>query len=111
MNIYHYIAFGLFATFAAADFYLRARQFPGVRLWRVMGVTSMLLYFAIATYAPFLWDEWLGSHQLINASGLPFLAQVLVGTVNVQCTKSPLTGTNSNLVVGSGGITTTVMLA
>ena len=38
-------------------------------------------------------------------------AQVLVGTVNVQCTKSPLTGTNSNLVVGSGGVTTTVMVA
>ena len=38
-------------------------------------------------------------------------AQVLVGTVNVQCTKSPLTGTNSNLVVGAGGISTTVMVS
>ena len=38
-------------------------------------------------------------------------AQVLVGTIGVQCTKSPLTGTNSNLVVGSGGLSTTVMLA
>ena len=38
-------------------------------------------------------------------------AQVLVGTVSVQCTKSPLTGTNSNLAVGAGGTSTTVMLA
>ena len=38
-------------------------------------------------------------------------AQVLVGTVNVQCTKSPITGTNNNVVVPSGGTSTTVMLA
>ena len=39
-----------------------------------------------------------------------FAAQVLAGTVNAQCTKSPLTGTNSNLVVGSGGLSTTILL-
>ena len=40
-----------------------------------------------------------------------FAAQVLAGTVNLQCTKSPLTGTNSNLVVGAGGLSTTVLLS
>ena len=40
-----------------------------------------------------------------------YVAQVLVGTVNVQCTKSPLTGTNNNVVVPAGGTSTTVMLA
>lgn len=84
MGLYHYIAFGLFATFAAADFVLRARKFPNVQLWKVMGILSTLLYFAIATYSPFLWDSWLAGHQLIDASALPFLAQVLVGILLLE---------------------------
>ena len=40
--------------------------------WRLMGVASFLLYYTIATFAPFLWDEWLGSRQLMNLSALPF---------------------------------------
>jgi hypothetical protein len=40
-----------------------------------------------------------------------YVAQVLVGTVGAKCTKAALTGTNSNLVVGSGGASTTVLLA
>jgi prepilin-type N-terminal cleavage/methylation domain-containing protein len=45
-----------------------------------------------------------------NGSG-QLTAQVLVGTVSVRATSSALTGINNNLVVGSGGISTTVMLA
>jgi sterol desaturase/sphingolipid hydroxylase (fatty acid hydroxylase superfamily) len=79
MTLYHYIAFGLFAAFAATDFFLRARHFPGIRLWRTMGIVSALLYFAIGTCAPFLWDAWLGQYQLIDATGLPLIAQILAG--------------------------------
>jgi prepilin-type N-terminal cleavage/methylation domain-containing protein len=45
-----------------------------------------------------------------NGSG-QYGAQVLVGTVSVQCTSSALTGTNSNLSVPAGGTNSTVMLA
>ena len=44
-----------------------------------MGIISFLLYFAIATFAPFMWDSWFGSHQLVDGSKLPFWAQVLSG--------------------------------
>ena len=37
----------------------------------------------------------------------PVPAQVLVGTVNVQGTKSPITGTDDNVVVPSGGTSAT----
>lgn len=84
MTIYHYIAFGLFATFAIADFLLQARHFPNVRLWRIMGLLSMALYFAIATWSPFLWDAWLGSHRLVEASTLPFAAQIALGFLLLQ---------------------------
>ena len=40
-----------------------------------------------------------------------FVAQVLAGTMNVQCVKSPISGTNTNVVVPSGGTSTAVMLA
>ena len=44
-----------------------------------------------------------------NGSG-QYVAQVARRHGGVQCTKSPLTGTNSNVVVPSGGTSATVML-
>src|SRR3546814_18846524 len=55
--------------------------FPYTTLFRskMLGVASMLLYFAIATFSPFLWDGWLGNHQLFDASALPFALQLVTG--------------------------------
>ena len=60
IGLYHYIALGLFAAFAAVDLVARARAFPEVANWRLKGVAFMLLYFSAATFAPLLWDAWLG---------------------------------------------------
>lgn len=79
MAIYHYIILGSFVLFVVADHFGKRTDFPNVRFWRVMGTVSFVLYFALATFAPFLWDSWFGSHQLIDGSQLPFWAQVLSG--------------------------------
>ena len=79
MTIYHYIIVGVFAAFVVADFFGKRTQFPDVRFWRLMGLVSFVLYFAIGTWAPFLWDEWFGTHQLFDGSALPFWAQVVGG--------------------------------
>lgn len=79
MNTYHYIMIGLFAAFAIADRAVGARGFPPVRLWRLMGVASTILYFAIATWSPFLWDAWLGAHRLLDLTGWPFWLQFAAG--------------------------------
>lgn len=79
MTTYHYIVIALFATFALADFVGRRTAFPQVRFWRTMGLVSTFLYFAIATFAPLLWDEYFGAHQLVDGSRLPFWAQVAGG--------------------------------
>ncbi len=84
MNIYHYIVIGLFALFAVADHFGRRHAFPDVRYWRVMGLASFVLYYAIGTFAPFLWDEWLGAHQLFDLSGLHFALQVLIGFLVIE---------------------------
>ena len=79
LGIYHYIAIGLFGGFAALDLVTRARTFPEVTLWRLKGVAFMLLYLSIATFAPLLWDSWLGEHRLVAADNLPFWAQLVGG--------------------------------
>lgn len=79
MTTYHYIILAIFVGFAIADGVARARHFPDVAFWRMMGIASAILYFAIAATAPFLWDAWFGAHQLFDASTLPFLVQVVIG--------------------------------
>jgi hypothetical protein len=54
MTIFHYVVLGCFVGFVLADHFGKRTAFPDVRYWRVMGVVSFLLYFTIATYAPFL---------------------------------------------------------
>ncbi|WP_334161377.1 sterol desaturase family protein [Phenylobacterium sp.] len=74
-GFYDYLLFGLFAAFAALDVLAPARAFPAVRGWRMKGVVSAVLYWLIATRAPFLWDGFLGQHTLIDARALPLWAQ------------------------------------
>jgi sterol desaturase/sphingolipid hydroxylase (fatty acid hydroxylase superfamily) len=84
LGLYHYIAFGLFGAFAAVDLAARARRFPEVGRWRLKGVAFMLLYFAVATYAPLMWDGWLGEHRLLAADALPLWAQVAGGFLALE---------------------------
>lgn len=79
IGIYHYIAFGMFIAFCLLDGLARARAFPKVTRWKIKGAAFTALYFAIATYAPLMWDEFLGQYQLFNASALPWWAQVAIG--------------------------------
>ena len=58
------------AGLVVLDLLVPARRFPTVRAWRRKGMA----YFAIFTLAgatlPFVWDEWLGEHRLVDATGL-----------------------------------------
>ena len=83
-GIYHYIALGLFAGFALLDFAIRARAFPDVPNWKLKGAAFMLLYFAVATFAPLMWDGLLGQYQLVDGSALPFWVQVVAGFLVLQ---------------------------
>jgi sterol desaturase/sphingolipid hydroxylase (fatty acid hydroxylase superfamily) len=81
---YHHAALALFAAFCLLDYALRARDFPDVRLWRARGILSMLLYFAVATYAPLMWDGLLGQYRLIDATELPLLVQIVAGVLALE---------------------------
>ena len=84
MNEFHYVSLGLFAAFAILELVSKGRTFPAVRRWRIKGVAFAVLYFAIATSAPLIWDEALGAHQLVDASTLPVWAQVTIGFLVLQ---------------------------
>ena len=79
IGLYHYVAIGLFAGFAALELALRGRSFPAVTHWRLKGAAFLLLYLAISTYAPLFWDAWLGEHRLFAADTLPLWAQIAGG--------------------------------
>jgi sterol desaturase/sphingolipid hydroxylase (fatty acid hydroxylase superfamily) len=72
-----YIALGLFAAFALLDLVAGARIFPRIRNWRLKGIVSTALYFAISINAPLLWDGLLGQYRLIDATVLPLAVQVI----------------------------------
>ena len=76
---YHWIALALFTGFVLLELGGRAQAWPQVGGWQLRGVAFMLLYFSLATFSPLLWDAWLGQYQLVDASRLPFWAQVLGG--------------------------------
>ena len=78
MGTYHYIALAMFAVLAVADHFGRGHRLDRVRFWPLLGIASTLSYFAIITYAPLLWDSWLGQYRLFQAEALPFWAQIVV---------------------------------
>ncbi len=83
-NIFNYILFAAIGVFVLLDIAVPARSFPSIRFWRVRGAISALLYFAIASYAPFLWADWLGAYALFDASALPLWAAIIGGLLVSQ---------------------------
>jgi len=79
IGIYHYIALALFAGFAFLELASKGRAFPSVAGWQVKGLAFTFLYFAVGTYAPLMWDGWLGEHRLLNADRLPLWLQIAGG--------------------------------
>jgi sterol desaturase/sphingolipid hydroxylase (fatty acid hydroxylase superfamily) len=84
IGLYHYIALGMFAGFALLELVSRGRNFPPVARWRLKGAGFMLLYFALATYAPLFWDGWLGEHRLLAGDQLPLWAQLVLGFLALE---------------------------
>ena len=79
IGIYHYVALALFAGFVLLELASKGRLFPNVSGWRLKGAAFALLYFAVGTYAPLMWDGWLGTHRLLAADRLPPWLQIAGG--------------------------------
>ena len=86
LSTYHLIAYALFGAFAILEI-VRAGQgrvFPAMPAWKLRGLAFTALYFAVATYAPLMWDEAIGAHSLFDASALPMWGQIIGGFLALQ---------------------------
>ena len=59
-----------YGVFVALDFLKPGRSYPQMRSWRLKGFGFFVLNVGLFTTLPFVWDEWLGAHRLIDATGL-----------------------------------------
>jgi len=84
IGLYHYLALALFTGFALLELVAQGRAFPAVARWKLKGAAFTLLYFALGTYAPLLWDAWLGEHRLFAADTLPLWAQIAGGFLALE---------------------------
>jgi len=84
IGLYHAIALGLFAGFALLELLARGRAFTAIARWRLKGAAFTLLYFTAITYAPLMWDGWLGAHRLLAADALPMWAQIAGGFLALE---------------------------
>ena len=83
-TIFDGVFFAMFAAFAVFDFAYSARVFPNMRLWRARGIASVVVYFALATYAPLMWAGWLGERTLFDITAAPFAVQLAAAYVVAQ---------------------------
>ncbi|MEO1169063.1 MAG: sterol desaturase family protein [Pseudomonadota bacterium] len=83
-NIVNYIIAGGFLAFIAFAALAPARHFPHVRFWKLRGAISAILYIAIASYAPFLWADWLTGPLLFDSTELHFVVQCGLGFAAIQ---------------------------
>ncbi len=83
-NAFNLLLMGLFALFVLMDLLAPARHYPQSRLWRIRGVLSGLVYFALATYSPFLWADALSGYRLFDATAWPLPLAVALGYALLQ---------------------------
>lgn len=78
------IIFGAFGALVLLEAVRPGRAFPRMRFWRLRGLASLGVYLVISTLSPFLWDEWLGAHRLVDATGLGTAGGAIVGFLAVE---------------------------
>lgn len=61
---------GAYGIFVALDFLAPGRRYPTMRLWRLKGFGFFVLNVGLFSTLPFVWDEHLGAHRLIDATAL-----------------------------------------
>jgi len=59
-----------YAVFVALDFWKPARSYPTMRFWRLKGFGFFVLNVGMFSTLPFVWDEWLGAHRVVDATAL-----------------------------------------
>jgi sterol desaturase/sphingolipid hydroxylase (fatty acid hydroxylase superfamily) len=73
-----------FGVLIVLDVTRPGRAFERVPLWKLKGVAFFALYFLVSYHLPFVWDAFLASHRLIDASALGVGWGTLVGLLALE---------------------------
>ncbi len=57
----------------------RNKNLPAVKHATIRGLIAFSVFFYLSSYLPILTDGFLAQYQIINLSGLPLIAQILIG--------------------------------
>lgn len=73
----------MFLAFCVLDALHRARSLEVQPHWRLRGALAFLGYFAVAGYAPLVWDAWLAD-ALLDLSAWPLWGQFILGLLAIE---------------------------
>ena len=83
-NLYNAILVAALLLLVGLEFWRPARHWKPAKGWYLRSTLSAVIYLVIASYAPFLWDQWLGHTRLIDATQWPLALAIPVGYVIYQ---------------------------
>jgi sterol desaturase/sphingolipid hydroxylase (fatty acid hydroxylase superfamily) len=79
------LTLGTYITMIAVEAIWPAREFPKVRLWRLVGVGFLVAIMGLGVVTPLLLPvEWLAAHRLLNGTRLGVVGGVIVGLVTSE---------------------------
>jgi len=71
--------FAIYAALILWEHLAPARPLPRAKAWYMRGLVAFALYFAVSSYLPLLWTEYLQPFQLFDLAGLGIGTEALIG--------------------------------
>jgi sterol desaturase/sphingolipid hydroxylase (fatty acid hydroxylase superfamily) len=78
-------AFAIYALLILWERLAPARPLPRAKAWALRGLVAFVAYFAVSSYLPLFWTEYLQPFQLFDLSGLGTLAGAAIGLLVYEC--------------------------
>lgn len=60
------VVISIFFVLVMGEALFPGRPLPAIRLWRVKGITSFIIYFFLSSYLPLLWNAYLSAFQIFD---------------------------------------------
>ena len=79
-----YAVLGAYASFALVEWWKPARPLEPTKHWRAKGVFFFILYLAVSTALPFLWDAALAEYRLFDLTHLSLGWATAIGVVALE---------------------------
>ena len=83
-DILDLVFFGGFLFFGLWELVRPARRSAGSLGWKVRGAVAFALYLGVAIHAPFLWEERVAAHRVVDLSGQAWWVQGILAFLSAE---------------------------